>query len=435
MKGFIRSAAALVGLTVCLSAQAQAPVFTNYAAPPGVGNNSGEPSIGVNPQTGAVMYIAGLETLQVTFTDQGQTHWQNVTGPLTGVTTLDPILFTAQGTGRTFASQLLGATSLLEYTDDDGASWVPSTLGVTPGIDHQTIGGGPYPKGTFSIFEQLARMASYPHAVYYCGQGLVAAFCLRSDNGGLTFGPPIPTYTLADCGGLHGHVKVAGDGTVYLPNRSCGGPPAVVVSEDAGLTWDVRRITGATSAGADPSVGIAKDGTIYVSYIAANGHPHVAVSSDKGKTWKSNTDLGAALGLKTAVFPVAVAGDADRAAVGFLATSTGGDSESLNFGGVWYAYIATSFDGGNTWATDNITPGDPVQGKGGICTSGTTCGSNRNLLDFNDMTVDAQGRILMAYADGCVGSCVTGGQNTFAEKATIARQTSGKGLYAAFDSQ
>ena len=25
---------------------------------------------------------------------------------------------------------------------------------------------------------------------------------------------------------------------------------------------------------------------------------------------------------------------------------------------------------------------DPVQGWGGICTAGTTCGSNRNLLDY-----------------------------------------------------
>src|SRR5881409_3031331 len=79
----------------------------------------------------------------------------------------------------------------------------------------------------------------YPNAVYYCSQDLVTAFCLRSDDGGATYGPPVPTYT-SQCGGLHGHVKVAPDGTVHLPNNSCAGTGAVVVSEDNGLTWSVR---------------------------------------------------------------------------------------------------------------------------------------------------------------------------------------------------
>ncbi len=434
MNGFTRGALALAGLLAVATAQAQAPTFTNYVAPGNLGNSAGEPSIGVNPATGAVMYIASTSTLKVEFNAQGAAQWQDVTGPLTGLATLDPILFTDQSTGRTFASQLLAATSAMEYTDDDGASWTPSTLGVTPGVDHQTIGGGPYPAGTFGAFATIARAFSYPNAVYYCGQGIVAAFCLRSDNGGLTFGPPVPAYTMADCGGLHGHLKVAGDGTVYLPNKSCGsGEPAVVVSDNAGVTWSVRTIPGATSSGQDPSVAIDKDGTIYVAYVEANGHPHVAVSHDKGQSWASNTDVGSALGLATAVFPVSVAGDSGRAAVGFIATSTPGDSEVASFNGLWYGYIASTFDGGSSWTTTDVTPGDPVQGAGGICTSGTTCGSNRNLLDFNDMTVDAEGRVLMGYADGCVGSCVTGGANTFAAKATIARQVSGTRLFAAFD--
>jgi hypothetical protein len=50
-----------------------------------------------------------------------------------------------------------------------------------------------------------------------------------------------------------------------------------------------------------------------------------------------------------------------------------------------------------------------------------------------DITVDAEGRALIGYADGCVGACVTGGANTFAAEARIARQKSGKRLYAAYD--
>ncbi len=69
-------------------------------------------------------------------------------------------------------------------------------------------------------------------------------FCARSDDGGLTFGAGVPIYNLTQCSGIHGHVKVAPDGTVYVPNRGCGATQAVVVSADNGLTWAVQRDSG-----------------------------------------------------------------------------------------------------------------------------------------------------------------------------------------------
>src|SRR5260370_35308233 len=65
----------------------------------------------------------------------------------------------------------------------------------------------------------------------------------------------------------------------------------------------------------------------------------------------------------------------------------------------------------------------------------------RNLLDFNDITVDKFGRVLVGYADGCTGSCVTdptqnatSGPATAQDAlATIARQVGGRGLFKAFD--
>ena len=95
--------------------------------------------------------------------------------------------------------------------------------------------------------------------------------------------------------------------------------------------------------------------------------------------------------------------------------------------------MSVTYDRGATWETVNVTPNNPVQREGGICVAGTTCGENRNLLDFIDMTIDAQGRVLVGYADGCTGSCATGGAVTRSALATIARQSGGKTLYAAFD--
>src|SRR5439155_2501448 len=138
---------------------------------------------------------------------------------------------------------------------------------------------------------------------------------------------------------------------------------------------------------------------------------------------------GSAFGIQNTQFPSVVAGDDNRAAVAFLGTPTGGDDQSSSFAGVWHLYVATTYDGGSTWTTVDATPSDPVQ-RGCIWLGG---GSNkcRNLLDFMDVTVDAVGRIVVGYADGCVGSCVTGTTNSYTATATIARQSGGSGLFAA----
>ena len=406
------------------------PTYGVYAPPAGVGAGAGEPSLGVNENSGAAMYIAGLQTLQVEF--QGTTAtWTDVSAPLTSLTTFDPILFTDQQTGRTFVSQLLPTKlSLMEYSDDDGVTWHPSMgAGINSGVDHQTVGGGPPAPGGL-----LHPLTSYPHMVYYCSQDIALAQCAASLDGGTTFGLAVPIYNLTQCGGLHGHLKVAPDGTVYVPNKSCGGAQGVAVSANNGLTWTVRKVPGSSPGSSDPSVGIATDGTVYFGFSGGDGHAYVAVSQDEGQTWANLQDVGASLGIQNIAFPAVVAGDSDRAAFAFLGTTAAGNAtgDDPNFAAVWHLYVAHTYDGGASWVTVDVTPADPVQ-RSTICMAGTTCGGTRNLLDFMGATVDAEGRVLVGYADGCVGTCVSGGANTFASEARIARQSSGKGVYAAFD--
>lgn len=433
------------------------PRYYNYAPPPATGEAAGEPSIGYNLVTGHAMYIAGLQTLRVTFpediTPAGSVpaacdaQWDDVSYLVTKTKSLDPILFTDQNTGRTFVSQLnsvvppaspvlIGLNSLMAYTDDDGATWTPAQINPPDGsYDHQSVGGGPYPASV-----PLGNPVNKGSAVYYCSQAGVTAFCSRSDDGGLNFGKSTAPYNAVTdgCGGIHGHVKVAPDGTVYLPNRGCSGVQAVSVSEDAGTTWTVRPVkSNSFTAGEppgilDPSVAIAKDGTVYFSYINTDGHPHVAVSKDKGVTWINDRDLGTTQKIANAVFIEAVAGDPARAAVGFIGTTQGGDHQATDFNGTWYAFLAHTYDGGAHWTTVNATPNDPVQKEACIWNQG---GANqcRNLLDFNEITMDEKGRVLYAYADGCIDDCKDGGPNSYSSKATIARQSGGKGLLAQFD--
>jgi hypothetical protein len=427
--------------------------YTNFACPPGQSCTSGfgEPSIGVNWKTGNVMFAGGgtLKTFRISnFNDQVSpptATWTNVSGNQHIATSpraaADPILFVDPQTGRTFADQLEGLTpfSTLEYSDDDGNIFVPSQgSGVASGVDHQTIGGGPLAQ-PLTRDPNLPRPA-YPNALYYCAQALGPANCALSLDGGETFGPAVPMWT-TECGGLHGHLKVSSvDGAVYVPNRGCGGRHGMAVSTDNGITWTIRTVPNTATGESDPSIGIATDGTVYYGFVDGDGHPKIAVSHDKGATWDTWSsdrgtatfiDVGATFGLQNGVFADVVAGDPDRAAFAFHGSPTAGPFQDASFDGAWNLYVAHTYDGGRTWTTVKATD-DPTQ-RGCIWLGGGT-NPCRNLLDFMDATIDAQGRVLVGFADGCTGACATNPANTAKSVwATIARQSNGLGLFSAFD--
>ena len=430
-----------------------APAYANFSAPAPLGQRAGEPTLGVNWSSGNVMFIAGLETLRVNGFDDatGSANWIERSALTTSITSFDPILFTDSKTGRTIVSQLIPSkVSLMAFSDDDGETWTSSQgSGINSGVDHQTVGGGPFKAGILG----RGPLTSYPHAVYYASQDIGLAEIALSRDGGMTFDVAVPMWDLTQCNGLHGHIKVAPDGTVYVPNKNCGGKQAVAVSEDNGLSWKIRHVPGSTPGDTDPSVGIATDGTVYIGFINTDGTARMAVSKDRGLTWSEPVNVGYKFSLQNGVFPAVVAGDPDRAAMFWLGTSTpgaNGIATDMTFNGTWYGYIATTYDGGKSWVTVNATGDDPVQ-RGVVCTHGTTCPSGtRNLLDFNDLEMDANGRAVAAFADGCVSAdCRAGADrsgpngtpdglidsydNDGAEVATIIRQSDGKTLLGAYD--
>ena len=434
-----------------------APRYVQYLAPKGVSDDAGEPSIGNNWKTGHTLFTSYTHEYVVKFKDnKGASTWNLVNDdpidPANQIS-LDPIGYTDSQLGRTFVSQLLFPCSGMSYSDDDFDSQATPSEGCGTGIngfDHQTVGSGPYPKG--GLAQPLD--PSYPHAVYYCSQAqalvLGGAACSRSDTGGEVFGPPVEIFGGA-CSGLHGHVRVAPDGTVYVPNDNCRGKQGVAVSTDAGMTWTVRTIPGSHAGQSDPSVSAGKDGTVYFGYSDGTGRPMVAVSRNRGQTWSKPVDAGGPFNLRNSEFAEVIAGDGDRAAFAFLGTTSRGSTQALSFGknptgtkfvgGTWHMYVATTYDRGAHWTTVNARPSDPVQ-RGCIWNSGGSV-SCRNLLDFNDITINKQGKVLIAFADGCVGksidakaNCIlspAASANTLTQHGGIIRQVSGKGLFAAYD--
>src|SRR4051794_17950831 len=432
----------------------KAPAYRQYEAPKGVSDDAGEPSIGNNWKSGATMFTSNTHEYKVAFGSGNHSTWtlvnDKVTDPSNKIS-LDPIGYTDSVMGRTFVSQLMFVCSGAAYTDDDFTTQTPSEgcgSGIN-GFDHQTFGGGPYPASG-----SAAPLTSYPHAVYYCSQAealvLGGAECSRSDTGGLTFGTPVEIFG-GKCNGIHGHVRVAPDGTVYVPNNNCAGKQGIAVSTDAGQTWAVRKVPDSYAGTSDPSVSAGSDGTLYFGYADGTGRAKIAVSRDRGMTWSRSIDASGTFGVRNTEFSEVIAGDGRRAAFAFLGTRTRGSTQASSYGKTsdgkkfrgdsWHMYVAMTYDRGAHWRTVAVAPTDPVQ-RGCIWNSGGSVPC-RNLLDFNDITVTKHGRVLVAMADGCVGpsldakaNCVNSAlvaNDTYTQHGAVIRQVDGRGLFAKYD--
>lgn len=447
--GRVLGAAAVAGLLAAVAQPGAAqpggavarPSFRSYAAPDGLGEEAIEPTLGVDPRTGTILFLSIFNTLRITELDAGgpgRARWQNVTTPLMlrPNASMDPILETDRQAGRTWVSQLQGACSRMAFTDDVGGTWTLVPLGCAPGAlwDHQSVGAGPFRPGG------PTPAGNYPNAVYYCAHDGVAARCGVSADGGRTFGPAGLAYPVTECESAFGHLKTAPDGTAYLPPFACddGATMGMAVSDDNATTWRLHRVAGAGPMGdaLHPSVDAGADGTVYFAWgrgahPLGPGPPYAAVSRDQGRTWTRPARLGRNYGIVNTRFVTVVAGDGDRAAVAYLGSATPGDGQSASYAGRWDLYVSFSYDRGRTWTTVRATD-HPVQ-VGPICSLGIQCtGDSRNLADFIDSVIDRRGRVLVSIADGCPGSgpCTTANR---AAKATLVRQVGGLGLLRRHD--
>src|SRR3954466_4036085 len=201
------------------------PAFVNSAAPATDSNagtffssdNSGEPSIGINWNTGAAMYMASTDTYKLTFDtsqDPPAVTWADRSSPYSLIN-VDPILATDHETGLTLAGGDDGACAVMSATTTDGgddifdssagAPTAPCPFPAAP----PTVGMGPAPAG--------APVSLGEHIAYFCQQSDLD-HCSHSIDGGQTWATGVPTAF--GCG-LHGHIKVSADWAAYLPSVNC----------------------------------------------------------------------------------------------------------------------------------------------------------------------------------------------------------------------
>ncbi|HWH09104.1 MAG TPA: exo-alpha-sialidase, partial [Candidatus Thermoplasmatota archaeon] len=306
--------------------------------------------------------------------------------------------------------------------------------------DHQTLAAGK---------PRVSSTVGYPNVVYQCINRITDSICTRSLDGGISWSPGAPVFLGYDatraspsfegaldglCGGLHGHVVAAPDGTVYLPSSDCSvrqSPPLVSVTQDDGLTWTTHVISKDHPTDSH-EVGIAVDeaGNVYANWIS-DGRMLLAHSTDAGKTWSAPIDVTAP-GVTATAFNAVAAGAPGRVALAYVGTTIeGGYARGMAAddwkGATWNAYLAVLPDAlAAQPVIQSVTANDPADPVArGVC-GRTRCSG---MTDFIELVVDAQGRPWASFVDVCTGGCAkAGGEKNEGNEGFVATLRAGPAL-------
>ena len=405
-------------------------VFSN------VGEDGPEPSIGIT-SSGCIFFIA-ME-LPMRSCDHGLS-WENTRDFTQAPFTSDPYGWVDPVTDRVFNIHMMGLESTwIGWSDNDGESWLgnPHDSGPLPLNDHIKLATGPWTSDGYGIPGALTPL--YDEAVYFCYNKLAGIFCYTSFDGGATFEVGGQIYGLATTnGGLHGAITTAPDGTVYVTPRV--ETPAVIFSKDNGLTWDTREMgedVGTPNPRKNSEVATDSNSNAYHIWSGSDFGVYMSHSIDSGESWSQESVRISPIEVISTTFPQIDAGDPGRIAITYLGSENSSELGLPNIDGeAWdgnphfatsnvsyYLYITFSLnalDPNPIFHTLRVSP-DPVQ-IGSICLNSGDCrdigGSNRNLLDFNDLHIDREGRVYVAFADGCTGSCAENSNSTAEDSRT-----------------
>ncbi len=365
------------------------------------------------------MFFGGWDRIGRSF-DGGRTWDSVLTGPIGSVSAADRVLVVDRATDRVFVDDAHVNCTNLAWSDDLGETWTENPAAACFGgiTDHQKIAVGkrttlPDPTG------------SYPNVVYVCSNALSHAQCAASPDGGLTWGPSVPTPG-AICG-LQGAPMAAPNGTLYQPRFCTTSEVFVEYSADNGVSWDTSTvIAGPGSAALNvPDLDFTPDGTGYLLWSRGDWRPYLARSDDDGRTW--GDPLAVAPDLRSVMFPVVAAGGDGRLGVAFYGTvdspaGWNGNPASAPSSVTWHLYAGTITEADTDAPTVRVVrvTDHPVQIG---CLSKFGC-SNTNIADYIDAEVTPAGRLAVAYVDGCPAACTSAAQST-ARDGWVAVQTAG----------
>jgi hypothetical protein len=248
-----------------------------------------------------------------------------------------------------------------------------------------------------------------------------------------------------DCYQWPGNVAVDElTGDVYVTYNTQGDPDnddVIVTRINGGASrtatqLDVNRFVAASQRPDtfDSFTVVAVDRASNVYVVWSERHPAtqttdtmLAVSKDRGASWTKPIQVNSSP--STTTFPWIVAGDAGKIDIVYYGTSAKGPSpETVPEASKWKVWMAQSLNALDARPTFKESAATGYMHEGSICTSGTGCATGtRDLLDFFQVDVDAQGFANIAYTDNL--NTPPDGSDPHQELISFVRQQGGKTLY------
>src|SRR5438128_4991551 len=342
-------------------------------APAGLLSNvPGSPSFAFRPDDGGATWVLTPPDLRANLPGGGDSN-----------VSVDP------ATGTLYMTDLWLGSATVSRSTDGGATWLANPLQGVVVQDRQwvaTAGGGNVYHATHQIPAGLvvSRSAAPTDGLVY-SQSTVAA--TPADQTGCVC-PPGTLIAEPGTAPLGSGDRV---GLIYF--TSTGGIN-FARSLDGAVTFTNVPVSPPSSADtthAFPVVASADNGTLHAVWLevfdTTSSRVRYAQSGDWGASWTKPATL---VGSGTSVYPW-VAARGDKVSVTVYHTDAGGTPDPVAGTRQWFeAYLERTNRGGSFTALAVI---DPLPVKSGpICTEGTGCDANRELLDFQSVTLDGAGR-------------------------------------------
>ena len=359
------------------------------------GTDTGEPgidvapdgsSIYVNAPAGLLSNLPGSPSFLFRSDDGGATWRETPAGlraPLPGGgdsdVSLDPV------TGAIAWTDLWLGSSTVGKSTDKGETWLAQPLQGVVVQDRQWVaqaGGG----------------VVY-HATHQIPSGLIVS---KSIDGGLTY--PISTIaaTVVDQTGCvcpPGLLIAEGASMLGLNDRvgliyatSTGGVK-FARSTNGGLTFTNVNVSPASDADTGQGFPIVANGgggrlaAVWMEIQGNRSFVKLSTSSNWGSSWSAPRTL---VGSGTPLYPW-VAARGSKVAVSVYHTADAEATPStVPEGAQWFEKYTESSDGGATFSPLQVVDPAPVK-SGPICTEGINCEGDRELLDFQALTIDPAG--------------------------------------------
>jgi hypothetical protein len=301
--------------------------------------------------------------------------------------------------GALYMTDLWLVNSTVATSTDKGSSWLASPLQGLPVQDRQWVATS----GNGNVY----------HAVHQIPLGLVV-----SKGNGLLY--PIHTIAatpldqtgclcppgnlIARAGsGLLG----SGDDVGLVYSTSTGGVK-FARSTNGGLTFtnaDVQPASSADTTTAFPVVADAGSNHLVATWLnVLSGQSTILYSDshDWGATWSAPRTLVSG---GASVYPW-IAAKGTKVSISLYHTTTAGTADTVPAGTQWFESYLESTDGGTTFSAPTVVDSTPAK-VGPICTGGTNCTANRELGDFQSLTLDNSGVADLTWVHSTNGGAST----------------------------